>query len=80
MPQFSVPTRRKMLAAAAFTALAATVGRRANATNQPQPAEDKDTHPWIDAHSHIWCTDLTKYPLRDNQTVESLQPPSFTEE
>lgn len=43
------------------------------------PAED-DAHPWIDAHSHIWSTDLTKYPLRDHQTVEALQPRSFTDE
>ena len=80
MPQFSVPTRRQMLAAAAFTAFAATLVRRSHATNEPLAAEDKDAHPWIDAHSHIWSTDLTKYPLRDNQPVEALEPRSFTDE
>lgn len=80
MPQFSVPTRRQMLAAAAFTAFAATLVRRSHATNEPQAADDKDAHPWIDAHSHIWSTDLTKYPLRDNQPVEALEPRSFTDE
>ena len=77
MQTFSVSTRRQMLAATAFTAFAATVVRPSNATNQPQAEDDSDAHPWIDAHSHIWTTDLTKYPLRDNQTVEALQPRSF---
>ena len=37
-------------------------------------AADEDTHPWIDAHSHIWTTDLKAYPLRDNQPIDVLQP------
>jgi L-fuconolactonase len=41
---------------------------------------DDETHPWIDAHSHIWTTDLKKYPLRDNQSIDVLQPRSFTDE
>ena len=44
------------------------------------PNKDDDKHPWIDAHSHIWTTDLKKYPLRNNQTVEVLAPRSFTDE
>ena len=43
-------------------------------------AADDETHPWIDAHSHIWSTDLKKYPLRNNQTIEALQPRSFSDE
>ncbi|MFV0443079.1 MAG: amidohydrolase family protein [Planctomycetaceae bacterium] len=35
---------------------------------------------WIDAHSHIWSTNLGKYPLADGQTVEDLQPREFTAE
>jgi predicted TIM-barrel fold metal-dependent hydrolase len=41
------------------------------------PAADDDT-PWIDAHSHIWTTDLKRYPLRAGQGVEVLKPASFT--
>jgi len=80
MPQFFLPNRRQILAAATFSAFAATVMRRANAANEPPAAGDNDAHPWIDAHSHIWSTDLTKYPLRDNQTVDVLEPRSFTDE
>jgi len=40
-------------------------------------AED-DTTPWIDAHSHIWTTDIARYPLRAGQGIEVLKPQSFT--
>lgn len=45
-------------------------------------ADEKQTSklPWIDAHSHIWTTDLKQYPLRDAQPVEVLQPRSFTDD
>ncbi len=39
-----------------------------------------EKHPWIDAHSHIWTTDLQKYPLRNNQSVDVLAPKSFTDD
>jgi len=42
--------------------------------------DDFTKHPWIDAHSHIWTTDLKAYPLRNNQPVEVLAPRSFTDE
>ena len=42
-------------------------------------AEHKPTG-WIDAHSHIWTRDLAKYPLAGKQTVDDLQPGSFTAE
>lgn len=42
--------------------------------------EEDEVHPWIDAHSHIWTTDLKKYPLRNNQPVDVLAPRSFTDE
>lgn len=38
----------------------------------------EDEAPWIDAHSHIWTTDLKRYPLRAGQGVEVLKPASFT--
>ncbi len=35
---------------------------------------------WIDAHSHIWTRDVAQYPLAGKQTVDDLQPGSFTAE
>ncbi|MCA9052638.1 MAG: amidohydrolase [Planctomycetaceae bacterium] len=35
---------------------------------------------WIDAHSHIWTSDVAKYPLAGGQGVEVLQPRDFTDE
>jgi predicted TIM-barrel fold metal-dependent hydrolase len=35
---------------------------------------------WIDAHSHIWTSDVGKYPLAEGQAVEVLQPRDFTAE
>lgn len=32
----------------------------------------------IDAHSHIWTRDLSKYPLANGKTAEDLKPASFT--
>ena len=68
-----ISRRESLLAAAA--AMAAT----AWAQNGALAAND-ETHPWIDAHSHIWSTDLKQYPLRNNQAVDVLQPRSFTDE
>lgn len=36
--------------------------------------------PFIDAHSHVWTPDVTRYPLAKSFTVEQMQPPSFTAE
>lgn len=80
MSLYSHSSRRQMLAVAASTALAASAFRSADAASEATAADDDEDHPWIDAHSHIWSTDLTKYPLRDHQTVEALQPRSFTDE
>ena len=35
---------------------------------------------WIDAHSHIWSTDVEKYPLAGKLTRKDLDPPSFTDD
>jgi L-fuconolactonase len=45
-----------------------------------KPAESKMSAGWIDAHSHIWTTDLEKFPLADGQTRADLKPVSFTAE
>ncbi len=33
---------------------------------------------YIDAHSHIWTTDIKRFPLRKGVTAENLKPRSFT--
>ena len=43
-------------------------------------ADGKPIGGYIDAHSHIWTRDLAKYPLAGKQTVDDLQPGSFTAE
>lgn len=47
---------------------------------QNAAAEDDSHGGWIDAHSHIWTRDVDKFPLANGQTVEDLDPPSFTAE
>ena len=34
----------------------------------------------IDAHSHIWTTQIDRFPLREGVTIEDLAPRSFTAE
>ncbi|RLS59378.1 MAG: amidohydrolase [Planctomycetota bacterium] len=50
-------------------ALAGGIGEAAN------PASG-----WVDAHSHIWTRDLTRYPLANGQGLDDLKPASFTAE
>jgi predicted TIM-barrel fold metal-dependent hydrolase len=35
---------------------------------------------WIDAHSHIWTSDVARYPLAAGQPAEALAPRDFTDE
>ena len=35
---------------------------------------------WIDAHIHIWTSDVDSYPLAGEQTAADLDPPDFTPE
>jgi predicted TIM-barrel fold metal-dependent hydrolase len=72
-------TRRKMLSSSAVAAAAGTLLSRTQGASFMLSTED-EKHPWIDAHSHIWTTDLKRYPLRNNQTVEVLDPRSFTDD
>ena len=41
-------------------------------------AAQKKPAGYIDAHSHIWTRDVTKFPLAAGKTVADLDPPSFT--
>jgi len=33
---------------------------------------------WIDAHIHLWSSNIEKYPLAENLTAEDLDPSNFT--
>lgn len=33
---------------------------------------------FIDAHTHVWTPDLSRYPLADGFTCSDMKPPSFT--
>jgi predicted TIM-barrel fold metal-dependent hydrolase len=43
-------------------------------------ALDLSKLPYIDAHSHVWSTDVERWPLANRQTKADLKPPSFTPE
>ena len=65
-------TRRKFLQASAAAVSLAGVTQLIGAET------DKRKREIIDAHSHIWTTEIEKYPLQKGQTVEDLKPRSFT--
>ena len=44
-----------------------------------EPHESKQEG-WVDAHSHIWSRDVERFPLAKGQTIDKLDPPSFTPE
>ena len=71
MPSAADLSRRTMLASTG----AVVIGHLA--VTAPAPAAE-DATPWIDAHSHIWTTDIKRYPLRAGQDIQVLKPASFT--
>lgn len=75
-------TRRDAMRAASAAAIAAAVGSTTVLTPNHHMADDRvDEDPregYIDAHSHIWTRDVARYPLADNQSLDVLDPPSFT--
>lgn len=77
MMQTNRLSRRRLLES---TAAAIAAGTLCSLLPSESLAMEDEKHPWIDAHSHIWTTDLKKYPLRNNQPVEVLAPKSFTDE
>ena len=62
------------------TLLQASVGALAGTLFTPSVQADSLTEGWIDAHSHIWTSDLNRYPLAVGQTVDALKPRDFTAE
>lgn len=75
-------TRRDALRAASAAAVTAALGGVGDSTGNQTMADDAAQielrEGYIDAHSHIWTRDVTRYPLADNQSLDVLQPPSFT--
>jgi L-fuconolactonase len=69
-PQLS---RRECLGLLASSALVTLPGTASAQDANPMPG-------WIDAHSHIWTSEVAKYPLAGNQTADDLKPRDFTDE
>ncbi|MCA9047289.1 MAG: amidohydrolase family protein [Planctomycetaceae bacterium] len=65
-------TRRDLLAIGGVSLLSAAGVRTAGA------AATEDL-PWIDAHSHIWTPDTSRFVLQPGMTVDDLAPRSFTD-
>lgn len=71
----SLSRREVLLAGSGLLAAAATGVRCSAAVFADQPAA-----PWIDAHSHIWTPDTSRFKLREGVTPDQLAPHSFTDE
>jgi predicted TIM-barrel fold metal-dependent hydrolase len=54
--------------------------RLPNVFAQDDADDEKIAAGWIDAHSHVWSPDTTRWPLEAGQTAADLKPPSFTPE
>ena len=67
-----LPVTRRAALAAGAAALGAVMTRTTAAGDEALP--------WIDAHSHIWPSDVVRYPLAPGKTKTDLDPPSFTDE
>ncbi len=66
----SAITRRRALVLAGSLAAGTVASVRSSSTSLEAAMPDDEKFPWIDAHSHIWTTDLAKFPLRNGQTVD----------
>ncbi|MCA9065257.1 MAG: amidohydrolase family protein [Planctomycetaceae bacterium] len=67
-------SRRRAIAA--LTAATLTSPGVLSATARATPGTEDS---WIDAHSHIWTTDVAHFPLREGVSVADLKPASFTD-
>lgn len=70
--------RRTAAGAVASAAFARAVSAQSDAA--PVVPLDRNRHPWIDAHSHIWSRNVERYPLANDNTLADLAPPSFTDD
>ena len=69
-------SRRRYLHAMAAATGAAALSRTSSAA-EAEPAVESG---YIDAHVHVWTSDIERYPLADGMTKENMNPPSFTPE
>jgi predicted TIM-barrel fold metal-dependent hydrolase len=66
-------TRRGLLVAGGVAAVGAVAAC-------PTIAAASNDATWIDAHSHIWPPDASRFPLQPGMTTADLSPASFTDD
>ena len=71
-------TRRQLLHAGLLTAAGLAAGEPLCSAGPEAFGDKMQGH--VDAHSHIWTRDVDKFPLAKGQTLDDLDPPSFTAE
>jgi predicted TIM-barrel fold metal-dependent hydrolase len=49
-------------------------------TDSASHAGEPSKGDWVDAHTHVWTSDLKSYPLAGSYTAASMQPAHFTPE
>ena len=75
--------RREVIKGLAATVVAGGCGRPVSAetARQDETSKKEKSKPGaIDAHSHVWTPDTSRYPLTAGYRVDQMQPPSFTAE
>jgi predicted TIM-barrel fold metal-dependent hydrolase len=70
--------RRQLLARGAMLFGSTLVGSSSRAAAAESAASGDLTQNCIDAHSHVWTSDVKRYPLAAPFTPADMQPPSFT--
>lgn len=78
MMQSSISRRAALLTGVATVAGAVT-GTSSSSLAAPL-SRQTDSEGWIDAHSHIWTADTSRFKLREGVKVADLAPHSFTDE
>ena len=79
-------SRRKLLQATVRivgSTMVASKGMAAQTQNRSAPvarAPEKPHPGYIDAHVHVWTSDIKKYPLARGYRREQMQPPNFPPE
>lgn len=75
-----LPSRRKILGSLAMGSAGVLAGPLAPnlLAEEAGPQRSLELTDLIDAHVHVWTSDLKKYPLAAGYTRESMQPRSFT--
>lgn len=69
---------RRALLRGAAAGLGGGVWTRGITNPMALAAEPNLDQGWIDAHTHVWTPDTTRYPLAPGHRAEDMRPPSFT--